>query len=176
MRRGCLFGIGAVLLLCVVTLGLGIFVALPRVRDAVRDSAAEALATEIAVQLPPAATPSAATYVIREDALNANLRQRVAGLDIADEITVTITPAYLQLRLVANERATTYTGRAAAAGGRLEVTDMTADGMYAFFLSASAAASILEDAVNGYLAAQRLQLTDVTLGEGILTLQVQPGG
>ncbi|MER3439498.1 MAG: hypothetical protein C4346_18965 [Chloroflexota bacterium] len=176
MRRGCLFGIGAVLLLCVVTLGLGIFVALPRARDAVRDSAAEALATEIALQLPPVATPSAATYVLREDALNASLRQRVAGLDIADEITVTITPAYLQLRLVANERATTYTGQVAAAGGRLDVTNMTAEGMYEVFLSASTAASLVEEAMNGYLAAQRLQLTDITLGDGILTLQVQPEG
>jgi hypothetical protein len=34
------------LLLCVVALGLGIFVALPWARDAVRDSAAEALAME----------------------------------------------------------------------------------------------------------------------------------
>jgi hypothetical protein len=124
--------------------------------------------------IPPAATPAAATYVIREDALNASLRQRTAGIDIAEEITVSLAPDRLQLRLVANNRVTTYTGQVAAVDGRLAVTDMTADGMYEFFLSAGAAASVLEDAVNGYLAAQRLRLMSVTLGEGTLTLQVEP--
>lgn len=176
MRRGCILGIGALLLLCVVTLGLGIFVAIPRLRNAVQETAAETLATEIAAQLaiPPSASPVAATYVIREDALNASLRQRTAGLDIAEEITVRLLPDRIQLRLVANNRETTYTGQVAAVDGRLAVTGMTADGMYEFFLSASAAAGVLEDAVNGYLAAQRLRLTSVTLGKGTLTLQVEP--
>ncbi|HEY8446885.1 MAG TPA: hypothetical protein VIL01_07230 [Thermomicrobiales bacterium] len=176
MRRGCMIAVGAVLLVCLVTLGLAYFVLLPRARDAVKDSTTELLATEVAIQVavPEAATPTAATYVISEDELNASLRARSDDIGLADEVTITITPANIELRLITNEQESTYTGQVAAVDGRFVVTEMTADGMYEVLLSASAASEAIEDAVNGVLDARQLRLVAVTLAEGSMTLDVEP--
>jgi hypothetical protein len=57
--------------------------------------------------------------------------------------------------------------------GRLAVTDISADGWLTTFLPADEVRKAFENAINGYLVANGLRLTDAELGQGTLTLTTE---
>ena len=139
MRRGCLFGVTGVLGLCVIACVLLYVVGLPRLRENAREPLEEAVGTQIARQIAPnpGIAPGPGTYVISADDLNAGLRDELGESEYFDEVAVVFAADGFTVRFTANERDTTYHGNVTATDGRLEVTDMTDDGVMTFFFPAS---------------------------------------
>lgn len=175
MRRGCLFGILGLLGLCIVGCALTYFVALPRVRDAVRDPFEEVIGTQIAlVAAPtPGVAPEPGTYVLEAADLNSAIRDRIGDNGSFDDVEVTLTPERFRLRLTTNDQDVTYEGNVVAVNGRLDVTDVSGDGWLTSVLPAGDIAESIENVINDYLAANNLVLTDATLGDGTLTLTTE---
>lgn len=172
MRRGCLFGLFGLLVLCVVCVGLGYFVAIPRVRDTARDGIRDAVSTEVARQIPARAgnaAPGAYTISAQElqDSLLANL-----GDARVNDVVIRITPTGMVLGVTSEGgQETTYTGVPTAVGGRLVMTDMdTSSDFLNFLFPADDLGDAIEAAVNGYLAQNGLTLESLDLGDGELTL------
>jgi hypothetical protein len=159
---------GVLLLCCCLAVTVPLFVARHTLPRAVRHG----VSTEVARQLP--ATPgrgvAPGTYVITQQALQASLRGSTDSTS-ADRLIVRLTPAGMQVGLDSAGRGLTYTGVPTAANGLLVMRDMRIDsGLFGVLLSPSALGHAIEDAVNGYLADNGLQLTAVQLGNGSLTL------
>jgi hypothetical protein len=175
MRRGCLFGVVGILGLCIIACILGYTVGLPRLRENAREPLEEAIGTQIARQIAPnpGVAPAPGTYVIAANDINAGLREELGDSEYFDEVAVAFAPGGFTVRFTANERDTTYSGNVTAADGRLEVTDMTDEGLMTFFFPANEVEKALENVINNYLAANGLRLTAAELGEGTLTLTTE---
>jgi hypothetical protein len=175
MRRGCLFGILGLLGLCIVGCALTYFVALPRVRDGIRDPFEEVIGTQVArVAAPnPGEAPEPGTYVLDEADLNTAIRDRIGDDATVDDIAVTLDPDHYRLRLTLSDQDFTYQGRIAAVNGRLDAYDTSGSGWITSFFSADDIGESIETAVNDYLTANNLTLTDATLGDGTLTLTTE---
>jgi hypothetical protein len=173
MRRGCLFGVGGVLVLCLVACGLLYFVGVPRIQDRVASDFEEGVSTVVAEGLANAA-PGAGTMVITEEHLNDKLSDDVENSDVVSQIT----PAGISIELNLEEggdRDIGYSAVPMAQGGQLVLTEVEAnDGVMERFLPKEKLADAVEDGVNGVLAEHNLQLVDVTLGDGEMTLTVAP--
>ena len=175
MRRGCLWAVIGVLGLCVVGCALGYLVALPRVRENLREPLEEVVGTQVARQIAPNPNvrPAPGTYVIDEGELNSALRAEVGQADLFDDVAVTLAPDGFELRFTTNDQDVTYQGDIAAVDGRLAVTDVSADGWLTTLLPAGEVRKAFENATNNYLVANNLRLTDAELGEGTLTLTTE---
>jgi hypothetical protein len=175
VRKGCLYGVIGVLGLCVVACALGYFVGLPRIRESAREPIEEVVGTQIARQIAPdpGVVPAPGTYVIREDDLNTALQNEVTQTDLFDDVAITLAPEGFELRFTTNDTDVTYDGDIAAVDGRLEVTDINADGWMTTFLPASEVRKALENVINDYLTTNGLRLADAELGDGTLTLTTE---
>jgi hypothetical protein len=175
MRRGCLFGILGLFGLCIIGCALTYFVALPRVRDAVRDPFEEVIGTQVAlVAAPtPGVAPEPGTYVLDAADLNTAIRDRLGDNGSFDNVAVTLTEAGFQLRLTTNDQDVTYEGNMAAVNGRLDVTNVSGDGWLTSILPAGEIAESIESVVNDYLTANNLVLSEAVLGDGTLTLTTE---
>jgi hypothetical protein len=173
MRRGCLFGVGGVLVLCLVTCGLLYFVGLPRIQDRVADDFEDGVSTVVAEGIANAA-PGSGTMVITEEQLNDKLSDDVENSDVVSEIT----PAGISIELNLEEsgdRNIGYSALPIAQDGQLVLTEVEAnDGVMERFLPKVKLADAVEDGVNGVLAEHNLQVVDVTLGDGEMTLTTAP--
>ncbi|MGH2562740.1 MAG: hypothetical protein ACRDJH_27080 [Thermomicrobiales bacterium] len=136
----------------------------------------EAVETEVARQIAiaPGAAPAPGTYTVQEADLNQALAARAEGYIDLDEMSAAIAPNGITVNVGVRDQTGTYTGNVAAVNGRLRVIDMTADGGIRFLVPADDMAGLLEDSVNNYLAANGLRLAGVDLGDGTLTLAVEP--
>jgi hypothetical protein len=175
VRKGCLYGVIGVLGLCIVACALGYLVGLPRLRENVREPLEEVVGTQIARQIAPnpGVRPAPGTYVISENDLNDGLQAEVDRTDLFDDVAVTLAPDGFDLRFTTNDTDVTYTGDIAAVDGRLEVTEINADGWMTTFLPASEVRKALENVINDYLTANDLRLADAELGDGTLTLTTE---
>ncbi len=176
MRRGCLIAPLAVLALCLAGGALAWFVALPAVRRDVRGEIEDGVAAEVARRIPP--TPglgvAPGTYVVTEDQLQAGLRANAEDDGLAN-LVVRLSPTGVALGFATRGQSATYTGRPAAANGRLVLRDMaTTNDALAVLLPPDDLGRAIADAVNGYLAANDLRLQSVALGDGTLTLTTAP--
>jgi hypothetical protein len=169
MRRGCLFGVGGVLVLCLVACGLLYFVGLPRIQDRIADDFEEGVATVVAD-----AAPGSGTFVITEEALNDKLSDDVENSDVVAEIT----PNGISIDLSIEEsgdREVGYSAVPVVEDGKFALTDVEAhDGFMERFLPKNKLADAVEDGVNGVLAENNLELTNITLGDGQMTLTAVP--
>ena len=172
MRRGCLFGCLGLLALAIVGCLATYFIALPRVRDGLRDPFEEIIGTQVAlVAAPtPGQTPEPGTYVLDETDINAEITNRLGDNGAFDNVGVTLSPSGWVIRMTANEQDVRYEGNVAAVNGRLDVIDATGDGWLSSILPASDIAESFENVVNDYLASTNLNLTEAELGDGTLTL------
>ncbi|MEA2531705.1 MAG: hypothetical protein QOG89_3349 [Thermomicrobiales bacterium] len=175
MRRGCLWAVVGVLGICVVGCALGYLFGLPRLRENVRQPLEEVVGTQIARQIAPNpnARPEPGSYVINADELNSALRAEVVQTDLFDDVAVNLAPDGFELRFTTNDQEVFYHGNIAAVDGRLAVTDISADGWLTTFLPADEVRKAFENAINGYLVANGLRLTDAELGQGTLTLTTE---
>ena len=156
-----------------VGVALGYFVGVPRIRDAAQVGVRDAIGTEVARQI-PATTGQAApgSYTIFEDELQTSLNANVTANGV-DTLDIQINPSGFSFRLSAQgNRESTYTGVPVAEDGRLVMTRMeTSNGFLDFVFPAEDLGVAIEDAVNGYLAANGLALDGLALGDGELTLE-----
>jgi hypothetical protein len=170
MRRGCLFGCGGVLLLCVIAVGLGYFVGLPRVQDRVADDFQEGISTVVADGINQGA--GTGQFVITEEQLNAKLSEDVEDSDVTSEITKDGISINLQTDNAGRDVG--YSAFPEVVDGKLELTNVEAEGFMEHFMPKDKLADAIEDGINETLAADSLVLTDITLGEGEMTLQAAP--
>ena len=175
-RRGLLIGAGAVLGFCLLGCILVFVAGLPAFRDEVRDGVHDAVATEVARQIPPisggAAQPG--TYTLTDADLEASLRENLdENEDDEQDLIVRILPTHVEIGITSQGQDAIYTGVPAAEDGELVMQDMDTDnGFVSFLLPPDTIAGAIEDAVNDYLTANNLRLDSVTLSDGELTLTV----
>ena len=177
-RRGCLIGVVGVLAVCVLGCGIGWFVVLPRVQDAVADPIGERIGTTVAEELAaaPGAAPRPGTSVITAEDLTDQLADEIAGSSgiQVDDATVRIDPTGVELALAYDQGEIVYTAQLAAEAGRLVVRDVDASQDFMrFLLPADKLAGAIEAGVNGYLAANGLRLVDLELTDGAMTLTTE---
>lgn len=171
MRRVFMIGCLGLLGLCVVCAGLGYFVGLPRVRDGLRDGVADFGATEVAQIFSTPANVSAGSYTLTEDEINARIQEENPDAQNIDDWIVELTPQGYTVGFRTSDRDVTYSGNLVAEDGRLKVTDSEADAsFFEWVFSADAMGDALERAINSWLTANNLQLTDVQLSDGEVTL------
>jgi hypothetical protein len=163
MPRWLLFGGIGFVFVCILCCALTFVVGLPRLRDGFEESVRDAVATEVAAQLP--GTPG--TTTITAESLQASLRQSADD----DDIIVVITPSGLELGVSNRGQEVTYTGLPIAVNGRFEMQNMDSNSsVLDFFLSPDDMGNAIEEAVNGYLAANGLRLESVELIDGAMIL------
>ena len=173
MRRGCLWGAGGVLGLLLLCCALGWFVAIPRVRDGLRNSIADGLATNVAEQLatrvPAGERLDPGTYTISVAAIEDEIAQ---GLNQPSIEGVRITTAGDELAVVVESggQAVSYRGRPLAQDGRLVMADMrTTSDLAGFFVPPDSLGDAIELGVNRYLETQGLRIDAIELaGEEIV--------
>lgn len=173
MRRGCFIGTVGVLGLCVVCVALGYFVAIPRIRDSAQNGVRDAISTQVARQIPAAAGGAApGAYTITAAELQTSLNQNLST-DSVNDLVITIAPSGFEFKVTAKGgQETTYTGVPAAENGRLVMNQMATNSDFLdFIFPAGTLGNAIEEAVNGYLAANHLSLADLTMADGEITLE-----
>jgi hypothetical protein len=174
MRRGCLIGSVGTLALCLVVCGLGYFVAIPRVRDTVRDGMRDALSTQVAIQIPAGVDGSAepGEYTITAADLQDQFVANTEDGSVQD-VFVRISPSGIEIGLTASaDQEAVYSGFPLAEDGDLVMSNMTTNNeVLDFILPADDLGTAIEDAVNNYLAESGLVLDSLKLSEGELTLE-----
>ena len=178
MRRGCLFGVGGVLLLLLVCCLLGWFVAIPRIQDDIRDQLADNLATNVASQmssripaghqLEPGQYTISVTDIEREIAQNFNQTQ-------VDSLAISAANGELRLTVESGGRSFSYSGVPVAENGELVMRDMRADNDVAsFFLPAGKLGDAIEQGVNQYFATQNLDISGLQLNGDDIVVETVP--
>jgi hypothetical protein len=174
-RRGLWIGVAAVLGFCILGCILVFVAGIPAFRSGVRDGLHDAVATEVARQIPTATggTAQPGTYVLTAANLQAGLRENLDDDD--DALVIRITTDQIEVGITSQGQDAFYTGTPAAENGDLVVHDMTTDnGLVSFLLPPDTIAGAIEDAVNDYLAANNLRLDALELRDGEMALVVSP--
>lgn len=172
MRRGCLLGVGA-LLLCLGVGALGWFVGLPAVRDGVREGIEEGVATEVALRLPatPGAGVAPGAYRVTQEQLQERLRANTRNAAGTPEAAAGDNDVVVRLSPAGVEAGISLHGQNAVDDGRLAVDDMKNDNAGpALFLPPDDLARDIADSVNAHLAANALRLQSVDPTDGAVTL------
>ncbi len=160
-----LFGFLGVCVLCV---GLVYFVALPRVQDELESNMEEAISTYVVPYIAgPGVTPEAGTYVLSDEDVNREIR---AGSSDFEDLVVDINPDAIEMRIGQRGQSVTYRAGVAVEEGHLALTNASLDGVPNWALSADTITNAVENGVNDYLDEAGLILTEVSLGDGEMTL------
>lgn len=163
MPRWLLFGGLGLALVCILCCALTFVVALPRLRDGFEESARDAVATEVARQVP--GTPG--TVTITAASLQASLRESAGD----DDIIVLITQTGVEIGVSNRGQDITYTGLPVAVDGRFEMQNMDSNSSVVdFFLAPDDFGNAIEEAFNGYLVANGLRLAALELSDGEMAL------
>jgi hypothetical protein len=176
LRRGCLFGCGGLLILCIVALGLGYFVGLPRAQDAIADDIGDGIATVVAQGIVNA-DPSTGQMVITEEQLNTQLGSDVNNADVTTQIDssgVAIEFSYRDDKSNPIRYSATPT---VDGNGHLELTDIqttNGNGFIEKLLPKDKLASSIEDGVNGALDEQNLKIGKIDLQDGQIVITAVP--
>jgi hypothetical protein len=172
-RRGCLFGCGGLLILCVVALGLGYFIGLPKVQDAIANDFQDGIATVVTDGI-TSGNQSTGVLVITEDQINSVLNTDVENSDVSSQITpngVSIEFTYRN----DNSDPIRYSAVPVVSNGQFKLTDVEAtNGFMERVLPKDKLANAIEDGVNDTLAEHNLQLASIDLEDGQITLQAVP--
>lgn len=163
MPRWLLFGGLGLVLVCILCCALTFVVALPRLRDGFEDSVRNDVATEVARQVP--STPG--TVTITAESLQTSFRQSAGD----DDVIVRITPSGIEIGVSNRGQDITYIGLPVAVDGRFEMQNMDSNSSVTdFFLAPDDFGNAIEEAFNGYLAANGLRLAALELSDGEMTL------
>lgn len=107
-RRGCLFGCGSFLLICVLASALGWFVVIPRVSDALESSISDSMATIIAQEVPSLASLQQGGEVAFSFASFNQQLQSANANNGMDSISITSSGNQLVLRVETNGQTLEY--------------------------------------------------------------------
>jgi hypothetical protein len=168
--------LGLCVLSCVALFALGV----PAIREGLHDEIEEAVATEVARQIPapPEGTAEPGEYTITESSLQDSLKANLQDEEGRDEdVFVDITTVHIEVGVVSRGQSATYTGVPVAENGELVLRDVESSSRFlSFLLPADDFAEAIEDAVNGYLADNNLSLAALTLtDDGIVLTTVAAG-
>lgn len=174
-RRGLLIGVSAVLGFCLLGCVLMFVSVIPSFRNEVRDGVHDAVATEVARQIPTgtggAAQPG--TYTLNATDLEARLRETLDDEQDEQDPVVRITDNYIEIGVTSQGQDAIYTGKPVAEDGKLTIQEMSTDnGIVRFVLPPGTIAGAIEDAVNSHLNSNNLRLDTIELADGQLTLVV----
>lgn len=167
-RRGCLLSFTTIIGLLVLCCVLGWFVALPRVQNQVRDDLSDALTTQVAnqfeAQLPAGVNLEPGQYTISL----ASLEDEVAGQmsdQTFDAFRIYSEGQDLVLSVGSSGQTFEYRGTpGVSASGELVMDNMSAtNDVFEFVLPPDKLGDAIEGAVNRYVGAQGLRLTDVRI-------------
>lgn len=171
MKRVLLILVGVVLALCVICVGLGYFVAIPRVKDGVQEGIHQAVATNVAPLIAGIGIdPKPGAYTLTEDQVNQQIQ--TSGADLKD-LHFDITPNGLDIQFGEQGQDVGYTTRISAVDGKIVVDDSSVSGIPTWIIPAGAISSGIEDGINDYLAEHGLVVTSVTMQDGNMTLTLE---
>lgn len=172
MRRGCMIFVLGALVLCLLVCGVGYFIGLPRLHTGVRNEIRDVISTEVAEQIPAidgSAEPGA--YTFNEAVLQQAFNESVDTPSV-DDFVIQINPTDLQFTIgIEGGEDIVYSGVPVAVNGRLEMTNMeTNEGFFEFLFPADELGKAIEDAVNTYLSQNGLEVSEIELADGELTI------
>ena len=171
MPRILMITAGVLLGLCILCVGLGYFVAIPRIEDSVEDGVDQAVATYVVPQIAGiGATPEAGTYTLNEDDINSRIQSDNADLQ---DLRFIITPAGLELRFGEQGQDVAYTAQVSAVDGKIEIQGANLDGIPTWIIPSGAISNGLESGINDYLEENNLVVSSVTMQEGSMTLVLE---
>ncbi|MCO5221359.1 MAG: hypothetical protein M9947_07215 [Thermomicrobiales bacterium] len=171
MPRILLITAGLLLALCVVCVGLGYFIGIPRVQEGVEDGVDQAVATYIVPQIAGiGVTPEAGAYTLTEEDVN---RQIQTGDVNLQDLRFIITPAGLELRFGEQGQDVAYTAQVAAVDGKIDIQEADLDGIPTWIIPTSAISKGLENGINTFLAEHNLVVSSVTMQDGSMTLVLE---
>ncbi|MEZ4529555.1 MAG: hypothetical protein R2855_00875 [Thermomicrobiales bacterium] len=171
MPRILMISAGVLLGLCILCVGLGYFVAVPRFKEGVEDGVNQAVSTYVVPQIAGiGATPAAGTYTLTEDDINDQIQTGDADLS---DLRFIITPAGLELRFGEQGQDVAYTAQVSAVDGKIEIQGANLDGIPTWIIPAGSISNGLESGINDYLAENNLVVSSVTMQEGSMTLVLE---
>jgi hypothetical protein len=168
MRRGCLFGCGGLLILCIVALGLGYFVGIPRVQDAIADDIGTGIATVVADGITNA-DPQSGQLVITEEQLNAKLGNDVNNADVMTQIDPSGVAIEFSYRDDNTDPIRYSATPAVDENGKFvleNVQTTNGNGFIEKLLPKDKLAESIEEGVNGALEAKNLKIANIDLQDG----------
>jgi len=175
---GCVLGCVGLLLILVVTAGLGFFALLPYAREVTLDGVRDIAATEV-MRIGTLPVLPSGELVLTEADVN---RQIAANLDQIDGITAfgnpvfSIDPSGVTLVVESFGQETSYRAGVDVEGGRLVVTDATADGPAGRILPPDEIADFVEDLSGDLQDNSGVTFTGVTLRDGEMVFTTRPSG
>ncbi len=171
MPRILMITAGVLLGLCILCVGLGYFVAIPRVQDEVEDGVDQAVATYVVPEISGiGGTPVAGPYTLTEDDINNRIQTGNADLQ---DLRFIITPAGLELRFGEQGQDVAYTAQVSAVDGKIDIQAAELDGVPTWIIPTGAISNGLESGINDYLAANNLIVSSVTMQEGSMTMVLE---
>ncbi|MFL5760689.1 MAG: hypothetical protein ACJ789_13255 [Thermomicrobiales bacterium] len=170
LRRGCLLGVGGLLVICFLACGLGYFVGLPKIQNNIADNFQDGIATVVATSVADA-NASPGQLIITERQLNEKLNADVENGDVATQITESGVSLELNYRDDRTDPIRYSALPTIDENGHLELTDVAAsEGFMERLLPKDKFANAIEDGVNSVLDENNLMLADIELTDGELTL------
>jgi hypothetical protein len=171
MPRILMITAGVLLGLCILCVGLGYFVAIPRVTDGVEAGVDQAVATYVVPQIAGIdVTPEAGTYTLTEDDINNQIQTGNADLQ---DLRFLITPAGLELRFGEQGQDVAYTAQVSAVDGKIDIQAAELDGIPTWIIPTGAISNGLESGINDYLAENNLTVSSITMQDGSMTMVLE---
>ena len=171
MPRILMITAGVLLALCILCVGLGYFVAIPRIKDGVEEGVDQAVATYVVPQIAGiGATPQAGTYTLTEDDINNQIQTGNADLQ---DLRFVITPAGLELRFGEQGQDVAYSAEVSAVDGRIEIQGAELDGVPTWIIPTGAISNGLESGINDYLTENNLTVSSITMQDGSMTMVLE---
>jgi hypothetical protein len=162
---------GVLLGLCILCVGLGYFVAIPRVKDGVEDGVDQAVATYVVPQIAGIdVTPEAGTYTLTDEDINNQIQ--TGNTDLQD-LRFLITPAGLELRFGEQGQDVAYTAQVSAVDGKIDIQAADLDGIPTWIIPTGAISNGLESGINDYLAENNLTVSSITMQDGSMTMVLE---
>jgi len=174
MKRILLITIAVVLVLCVACMGVGYFVAIPRLKNGVEDGVNQAVATYVAPEIAGLGiAPEPGTYTLSEDQVNERIK---TGDPDLQDLRLDITPAGLQMHFGEQGQNISYTAQVSAVDGKIDIQGADLTGIPTWIVPSDAISKGVEQGINTYLEENNLMVTSVTLQEGSMTLVLADAG
>lgn len=174
-RRGCLFGCGSLLLICVVFGLLGWFVALPRLTDALEDSVSDGMSTVIADQIETVYNPAELQNGTQVEFSFATINRELAAETTEGNVqNLEITSSGNQIVLRAESNGQTFEFGfipTVTNDGRIEL-EPAEDGGWWERQFVGILSGGFEKSINGFLERNNLVLTGIELDGDTMILDV----
>jgi len=157
-------------------LGLGYFVGIPRVQDAIADDIGDGVATVVADGI-TSADPSSGQLVITEDQLNAQLGNDVNNADVTTQIDPSGVAIEFSYRDDKSDPIRYSATPAVDDNGKFvleNVQTTNGNGFIEKFLPKDKLADSIEEGVNSALEARNLKISSIELQDGQVIINAVP--